>query len=706
MGLEMKRILKSDFGFVITWMLVVICVLAAMAWFAFGARQSGATGSLLNYPKFKAFDSSGIPLAGGLLYTYVAGSSTAKAAYADAACTVAAANPVVLDSDGEATIYLNGKYKLVLKTSDGTTLWTMDNIEGMRASSPNLYYVDSSETDQGVAGSGRSVKDLVDAIGTSTKATLVFTHDGSGVTTGYTFTSALTFPANIHLQFENGAQLDGAAGVTPNCPAAIIAQPNQQVFGGSGTIAFTDPGIVPVGWFGTVGDNTTDDTSALQRALTASGSEGIARLRRGRIYKVSSMLTAYGSIDAEPGIMDGSGVPTINYTGSGATVIQVGDYQSGWKYEGFRIDMRNSTANATGMYFSKGLVKAQFNRVGILCASGVSGNGIVFKGGDGAGNKYDVSINTFNDVVITNPTYGIQTTDPDAGGSGGEMTFNNVFVSNAQTACFLTTGRGNTWIGGDFGISGVSGTGWSFPGDYATGNNIIGASCELPTAAQYAVTIPASNDSASGIVNWLGGKIYTGGAINDLGVGSKKRRFTRINDEDGLGGLEGKAIFLRGLDAMQSEIGKMTGIIGNSNDQFLVIRSDDLITAAQIMLATAQSSGATVPPKGMAFVAGGGDDANRINFAYSLTGVTVTKIASVYPGSHGIGARRFFPEAISAAERSPNITTSLAMMSGTGSPESGVTAPVGSLYLRSDGGANTTLYIKESGTGPTGWVAK
>ena len=44
--------------------------------------------------------------------------------------------------------------------------------------------------------------------------------------------------------------------------------------------------------------------------------------------------------------------------------------------------------------------------------------------------------------------------------------------------------------------------------------------------------------------------------------------------------------------------------------------------------------------------------------------------------------------------------------SGTGSPEGVVTAPVGSLYTRTDGGANTTLYVKESGTGNTGWIAK
>lgn len=43
--------------------------------------------------------------------------------------------------------------------------------------------------------------------------------------------------------------------------------------------------------------------------------------------------------------------------------------------------------------------------------------------------------------------------------------------------------------------------------------------------------------------------------------------------------------------------------------------------------------------------------------------------------------------------------------SGSGSPEGAVTAVVGSMYSRTDGGASTTLYVKESGTGNTGWRA-
>ena len=49
---------------------------------------------------------------------------------------------------------------------------------------------------------------------------------------------------------------------------------------------------------------------------------------------------------------------------------------------------------------------------------------------------------------------------------------------------------------------------------------------------------------------------------------------------------------------------------------------------------------------------------------------------------------------------------SVAWISATGSPEGAVTAVIGSLYSRLDGGAGTSLYVKQSGTGNTGWVGK
>jgi len=46
------------------------------------------------------------------------------------------------------------------------------------------------------------------------------------------------------------------------------------------------------------------------------------------------------------------------------------------------------------------------------------------------------------------------------------------------------------------------------------------------------------------------------------------------------------------------------------------------------------------------------------------------------------------------------------LRSGSGSPEGVVTAPIGTLYLRTEGSTTTTLYVKTSGTGNTGWTAK
>lgn len=43
---------------------------------------------------------------------------------------------------------------------------------------------------------------------------------------------------------------------------------------------------------------------------------------------------------------------------------------------------------------------------------------------------------------------------------------------------------------------------------------------------------------------------------------------------------------------------------------------------------------------------------------------------------------------------------------GIGTPEGVITADIGAIYIRTNGGATTTLYIKTSGTGNTGWTAK
>lgn len=84
----------------------------------------------LTYPKFQAPDINGVNLSGGKVYFYIGGTTTDKDTYTDSTLGTPNDNPVILDSRGEADIFLDGKYKIVLKTSDDTTIWTVDNYTG------------------------------------------------------------------------------------------------------------------------------------------------------------------------------------------------------------------------------------------------------------------------------------------------------------------------------------------------------------------------------------------------------------------------------------------------------------------------------------------------------------------------------------------------------------------------------------------------
>lgn len=52
------------------------------------------------------------------------------------------------------------------------------------------------------------------------------------------------------------------------------------------------------------------------------------------------------------------------------------------------------------------------------------------------------------------------------------------------------------------------------------------------------------------------------------------------------------------------------------------------------------------------------------------------------------------------------LSQACSILTGSAAPEGVVTAPTCSIYLRTAGGAGTTLCVKESGSGNTGWVCK
>lgn len=112
---------------------ILLCLLLAATAFA-----QTTTYALSPVPKLQFLDQNGAPYSGGLLYTCVAGSacsppmpSSPQATYSDDIGTPNS-NPIVLDSAGRATVFLNTAltYKFVLQNSLGVTIYTQDTITG------------------------------------------------------------------------------------------------------------------------------------------------------------------------------------------------------------------------------------------------------------------------------------------------------------------------------------------------------------------------------------------------------------------------------------------------------------------------------------------------------------------------------------------------------------------------------------------------
>jgi hypothetical protein len=92
------------------------------------------TAALTPVPKIQFFADDGTPLVGGKLYSYAAGTTTPLATYVSYVGTTANTNPVILDSRGEADVWLdNALYKLALYDADNALIWTVDNISSVNS---------------------------------------------------------------------------------------------------------------------------------------------------------------------------------------------------------------------------------------------------------------------------------------------------------------------------------------------------------------------------------------------------------------------------------------------------------------------------------------------------------------------------------------------------------------------------------------------
>lgn len=189
------------------------------------------TAVLLTPPRMYFYDSNGNPLAGGLVYSYTAGTSTPQNTYTTSAGNVANANPVTLDSSGGADIWINGSYKIVVKDSGGNTISTTDNITAFNNSATSTF-TDAQLIIQDDGDNTKQLQFQCSSISPSS-TTIVTIPDGSTTMVGTDRTQTLTnktLTAAIH----NGAttfvgnsdvvQLDMTANATQTNPIFRIKQ--------------------------------------------------------------------------------------------------------------------------------------------------------------------------------------------------------------------------------------------------------------------------------------------------------------------------------------------------------------------------------------------------------------------------------------------------------------------------------------------------
>lgn len=155
--------------------------------------------SLVPFISCQFLDNSGAPLAGGQVFTYIAGTTTPKSVYTDASGSTPQTNPVVLDANGRAQMWMGSDlYKFIIKDSSGNQIGdTLDDVSTGGSSSSN-------------STSGWVTHDVTD--GQTATALTGETVDGASYTSAkydYEIIRGTTVMANgvLYMQYKNSTWL-------------------------------------------------------------------------------------------------------------------------------------------------------------------------------------------------------------------------------------------------------------------------------------------------------------------------------------------------------------------------------------------------------------------------------------------------------------------------------------------------------------------
>lgn len=229
-------------------------------------------------PIQKFFDQDGRPLSGGKLFSYVAGSATKIATYTDAGGALNT-NPIILDFRGECRLWIDPdlSYKFTLAPANdtdppGNPIWTVDNIT-MR-----MPVEDNTATDTGGAN---AIALAITGLPTTPVTFTRIVFKAAATNTGPTTISINGGPTKS-LTWRNLAAISAAAILQNGVYEAIYDGTQWQLQAPSlqppqiRTTAEIAAGVTPSNYcydelnvrrYGAIGDNVTNDTTAIQNAI-------------------------------------------------------------------------------------------------------------------------------------------------------------------------------------------------------------------------------------------------------------------------------------------------------------------------------------------------------------------------------------------------------------------------------------------------------
>jgi len=326
------------------------------------------------------FDNNGNPLAGGKIFTYLAGTTTPAATYTSSSGTIAHTNPIVLDGAGRVPngeIWLTDgiTYKFVVEDSTSALIGTYDNLSGINS---NFVAFTNSQEIQ-TATAGQTVFNLTTmqyAPGTNSLTVFVdgVNQYGPGAQFAYVETDSdtVTFVSGLHV----GASVKFTTSQLNSSGAVDASQVTYDPpFTGS-VVTNVEAKLaqyVSVKDFGAVGNGVANDTAAIQLAVN-SGAEEI--YFPNGTYVVTSVNITSGMRLFGPGVLKKTSV-----TGTSMFNIDSDDVEiDGLTFHGASVDTLIPTANTAdnAIYVSGTSTPLQYTNIKIqnCTINGVAGFGI------------------------------------------------------------------------------------------------------------------------------------------------------------------------------------------------------------------------------------------------------------------------------------------------------------------------------------------